>query len=303
MSSPPPSSFDGKDAYSLLGIANGLEATEAEIKKSYRKLALKWHPDKNKDKDPKLVAEKFDKLQKAYDLLTDAKAREALDNLLRVQLKRENRFRKENEKRLKLVKELETKERESSQAKRQEEEAATQLQRELERLREKMSRKQHADPNGNGVSTSSSQKHNSMHPQFDTAGERRRSLKASWTKSSQGKDYTVAQLKRLFEQFGPVQDVVVKDKATKATAIVVMKDSESVRKALGSVCGDLSNPLLVVPLSKDLDAGGIVKAEEPPPRRNQTQKNTSHLSASFENDVLAKLRAAAKRKREAQATE
>ena len=85
--------FDGKDAYALLGIENGLEATEGEIKKSYRKLALKWHPDKNKDKDPKLVAEKFDKLQKAYDLLTDAKAREALDNLLRVQLKRENRFR------------------------------------------------------------------------------------------------------------------------------------------------------------------------------------------------------------------
>jgi curved DNA-binding protein CbpA len=138
MSSPLPpsssSSFDGKDAYSLLGIGNGLEATEAEIKKSYRKLALKWHPDKNKDKDPKLVAEKFDRLQKAYELLTDAKARESLDNLLRVRLKRENRFRKENEKRLKLVKELETKERESSQAKRQEEEAATQLQRELERL-------------------------------------------------------------------------------------------------------------------------------------------------------------------------
>jgi DnaJ family protein C protein 17 len=171
-----------------------------------------------------------------------------------------------------------------------------------------MSRK-HADPNG--VSTSSSQKHNSRHmqPQFDTAGERRRSLKASWTKSNQGKDYTVAQLKRLFEQFGPVQDVVVKDKPTKGTAIVVMKDPESLPKALSSVCGDLSNPLLVTPLSKDAegvlltddDTGG--KGEEPPPGKNQNQKNTSHLSASFENDVLAKLRAAAKRKREAQPTE
>ena len=211
---------------------------------------------------------------------------------------------------MKLVKELETKERESSQAKRQEEEAASQLQRELERLREKMSRKHERVDEGAGAGAGDPEKGDAMRPQFDTAEERRRSLKASWTKGSQGqKDYTVKQLRDLFSVFGPVQDVVVKDKPTKGTAIVVMKRLESLPKALRSVCGDLSNPLLVVPLEKD---GVFTTYEEvknvnmsgpsPPPTKNQNQKNTSHLSASFEKDVLAKLRAAAKRKRDAQAT-
>eukprot|EP00213_Chloropicon_mariensis_P005642 CAMPEP_0197471830 /NCGR_PEP_ID=MMETSP1309-20131121/2848_1 /TAXON_ID=464262 /ORGANISM="Genus nov. species nov., Strain RCC998" /LENGTH=90 /DNA_ID=CAMNT_0043009857 /DNA_START=78 /DNA_END=347 /DNA_ORIENTATION=- len=83
-----------KDAYSVLGldIDQGLEATEQDIRKCYRKLALKWHPDKNKDKDAEYVAKEFDKVQKAYDILSDKKAREALDNYLQVQRKRELRL-------------------------------------------------------------------------------------------------------------------------------------------------------------------------------------------------------------------
>ena len=48
---------------------------------AYRKLALVKHPDKNPD-NPK-AADEFALLQRAYDLLTDAEARAALDGLLR----------------------------------------------------------------------------------------------------------------------------------------------------------------------------------------------------------------------------
>ena len=73
----------GKDAYAVLGIEDGLLATEADIRKTYRKLALKWHPDKYKGSDAERAAKEFDGIQKAYEVLTDDKAKEALLEKLR----------------------------------------------------------------------------------------------------------------------------------------------------------------------------------------------------------------------------
>ena len=307
-----------KDAYSVLGldIDQGLEATEQDIRKCYRKLALKWHPDKNKDKDAEYVAKEFDKVQKAYDILSDKKAREALDNYLQVQRKRELRLQRESAKRLKMVKELELKERESFENKSLEKDAAEQLKRELERLRERMKSRKESQSmastsgggGGGGGGASNRNATSSVSLDFGTDEEKERSLKASWGKRDG--DYSVVQLKELFGAFGKVQDVVVKDKVKKASAIVVMATKEGALNALGSVCGSIGNPLLVVPFdNKSSVAGGgnaNIKEEE---RRGGGEesnggtanaKNASHLSASFEKDVLAKMRAAAaaKRKRE-----
>ena len=60
--------------YDLLEIKKG--CSETEIKKSYRKLAMKYHPDKNKDKDS---SEKFKKISEAYSVLSDSKKRENYD--------------------------------------------------------------------------------------------------------------------------------------------------------------------------------------------------------------------------------
>ncbi len=64
-----------KDFYKTLGIDRNADA--AEIKKSYRKLAMKWHPDQNKD-DPKAEA-KFKEVSEAYDILKDEQKRAAYD--------------------------------------------------------------------------------------------------------------------------------------------------------------------------------------------------------------------------------
>jgi len=59
------------DPFEILGIDPS--ATEAEIKRAYRHLTIKFHPDKNKD-DP-LATAKFIKITKAYECLTDPKIR------------------------------------------------------------------------------------------------------------------------------------------------------------------------------------------------------------------------------------
>ena len=57
-----------KDYYKILGVQKG--ATEEEIKKAYRKQALKWHPDKNTDNREE--AEKmFKEINVAYDVNTN----------------------------------------------------------------------------------------------------------------------------------------------------------------------------------------------------------------------------------------
>jgi molecular chaperone DnaJ len=57
-----------QDYYEILGV--GKNATEAEIKKAYRKMAIKYHPDKNPDN--KEAEEKFKEAAEAYEILSNA---------------------------------------------------------------------------------------------------------------------------------------------------------------------------------------------------------------------------------------
>ena len=64
----------GKDYYKILGLPK--TATDDEIKKAYRKLALKFHPDKNKAAG---AEDKFKEVAEAYEVLSDKKKREVFD--------------------------------------------------------------------------------------------------------------------------------------------------------------------------------------------------------------------------------
>lgn len=64
----------GKDYYKILGVSK--TANEKQIKKAFRKLAIQFHPDKNKDPD---AEEKFREIAEAHDVLSDTTKRQKYD--------------------------------------------------------------------------------------------------------------------------------------------------------------------------------------------------------------------------------
>lgn len=65
---------DQKDYYQILGVSKS--ASSDEIKRAYRKLALEYHPDRNKSKDAEI---KFKEVNKAYEVLSDPQKKQTYD--------------------------------------------------------------------------------------------------------------------------------------------------------------------------------------------------------------------------------
>ncbi|NCT84643.1 MAG: molecular chaperone DnaJ [Comamonadaceae bacterium] len=66
-----------RDYYEVLGVAKN--ASEDDIKKAYRKLAMKYHPDRNQGEGAKKAEEQFKEAKEAYEMLSDGQKRAAYD--------------------------------------------------------------------------------------------------------------------------------------------------------------------------------------------------------------------------------
>ena len=66
-----------QDFYDVLGISKS--ASQAEIKKGYRKMAIKYHPDKNPD--DKSAEENFKKAAEAYEILSDENKKHVMTSM------------------------------------------------------------------------------------------------------------------------------------------------------------------------------------------------------------------------------
>jgi molecular chaperone DnaJ len=64
-----------RDYYEVLGVSR--TASDAELKKAFKKLAMKYHPDRNPD-DP-AANEKFKEAAEAYEILSDSEKKSAYD--------------------------------------------------------------------------------------------------------------------------------------------------------------------------------------------------------------------------------
>ncbi|KAG0554232.1 hypothetical protein M758_12G077800 [Ceratodon purpureus] len=124
------------DLYAVLRLDDaGPHVVHALIRKAYRKRALELHPDKRGD-DP-VAAVEFQKLQRAYDVLSDEKARASYDELQRVRKERVQKEKGQSEKRQKMMRDLAEKEKayeREQKVKSQEEDVQRRLKAEIARI-------------------------------------------------------------------------------------------------------------------------------------------------------------------------
>ncbi|KAI9180503.1 hypothetical protein LWI28_005456 [Acer negundo] len=280
--------------YEVLGLPSGVEGaklTEKEISKAYKLKALELHPDKRPD-DPN-AHDNFQKLKSSYEILKDEKARKLFDDLIKIKREKQQRQSQQDSKKRKMMSDLEERERAafapdpSVKARKEEERIAKQLKEEIERIRATMLAKKE--------SPASSAPQRETKQSWGGGGglDKDKVLKVSWEKV--GEDYTAERLREIFSEFGVVDDVVIKSSKKKGSALVVMATKDAVVAATGSVCGSLSNPLLVLPLQP------VLATEFPSAQRSAETDHISNLVGpgyqAYEDSILQKIQMAAKRQK------
>lgn len=247
------------DFYEILEVP--INAEEKEIKKSYRKKALKCHPDKNPDN--KSAAEEFDQLKKILEILLDPGARAAYDKVLKGRKAAAVRARAASAKTQKLRSELEERERRAQEQpriseeeklrrelKRLEEEGEKIIQEELERLNKEVEKELHkpaskstAEPEQNGYK-----------------------VKVKWLATDDWPGYTEQEIHQLFYKWGDINAMVMKQKSKKGTAMIDYKTKQGADMAVQFEKGQIGKPVEVSHVSEKPPKESASKSKEPEPK-------------------------------------
>ncbi|KAL4238120.1 DnaJ (Hsp40) [Mactra antiquata] len=304
-----------EDLYGILGVPE--TASEKEITKSYRKQALKCHPDKNPDNP--LAAEQFHKLTQALEVLTDAAAKAAYDKILKAKKAAELRQKQYDSKRKKFKDDLEARERAVGEQKEDSAAAAKRLQAEIERLRKEGNRilEETQEQLRKDLEEKLNKPTNDDDSDDDDDEATTAKIKAKWKiKKGEDKDegYTKDELQLLFSEFGEVLNIVVSIKKS-GTAIIEFSSPHAADRAVKTVTGKDSFPLTLSWLSgqppevKNEGNGCHGNTDIPQtettssipsysqPFSTSTFGSTSTDDKDFESIVLMKMRQAEERKR------
>lgn len=284
---------DVVDHYILLGLPSGEEGaqlSDKDITKAYKKKALELHPDKRPN-DRNAHADIL-RLNASYAILKDATARKLFDDVMRAKRETALRQSQQGSKRRKMVSDLEGREKAAFSP-----DPVTKAQMEEERITRKFNeevariRAQHANK---VASTTPRRMEDATVGGRENKGggggsglDKEKMLKVSWEKI--GKDYSAQRLKDLFQKFGEVKDVVIRSSKKKGSAIIEMASKDAAVAATGSVCGDLSNPLLVLPLdpAKTTAFSSPLKHAEPEGTMPSNLVGAGHQL--FEDSILKKM--------------
>lgn len=307
-----------EDLYALIGAES--TASVSEIKKAYRKTALKCHPDKNPD-NPR-AAELFQELSKALEILTDENARAAYDKVVAARKQAKERIKVYDAKRRKLKEDLEAREeayrrtldptydtktdeeRLKAEIERLQKEGSKQVEEEIAFVQKQIWEQLH------GLSKKSENK----------VGEFR--IKIRWKiqkDDSTNGGYNDDNLHKMFSKYGDVAALVVSS-AKKGRAMVEFGDKSAAETALLAEIGLAENPLALHALWDTQKSSSTAGNENYNIRRpmfptspNLANKPNASVSfssapdiftqqarmsdAEFESSVLANLRRAEERKR------
>ncbi|XP_001849725.2 dnaJ homolog subfamily C member 17 [Culex quinquefasciatus] len=284
--------FSEIDLYGLLGAE--ISATEAEIRKAYRKKALQCHPDKNPD-NPK-AAELFQELSKALEILLDASARSAYDKLLNAKKAAQLRTQQLDSKRQKLKNDLEERERRareagSGKAYKVNKTPEELFQEEFERLRKEGSKlieeEQELMRQQLREERDEMQKGGGGKPSWDSSQHR---IKIKW-KVEKGDEannggYSQEVLQKFLSKYGDINVLVMSPKKS-GSALVEFRTQEAAEMAVSYEQGRLDNPCKLE---------WIGEAPKGAKKAGSTSGSTI-TDRDYESLVLRQLRQAEERKR------
>ena len=210
------------DLYTFLNLEP--TATESDIRKTYLKLSLRWHPDKSKDPADR---EKFHYLKLAVDLLQSPPARVAYDNVRRAKAAKAQRTAKYDDERRQMQRDLENREREAKrrkfyvgQAASMEDKEERDLQLALDKLKEESERlvrerKKKLEDKVAGEEVVVD----------EVEGER--TIKVRFRK---GVDRTVEMVEEIFSQYGEIENIILGK-----SALVVFTTISAAKAAVAQV--------------------------------------------------------------------
>ena len=299
--------------------------SQMEIKKRFRRLALKLHPDKRPASERDVASVEFERARKAYETLSNPVEREKVDATVRARRRRRMELAKESERRSALRERLEEREKRGEENGREEEEnerKKRKLARELEVLREKYEKENTDEKETTRARTSSRQTTTTTTGGTTTGGttlDARRALKAAWRKPqnpAKEKDHDSPSLFRAFEKYNAV-DVIfreiadAKKRKKKGSAFVICETREDAiraSEAKDGIEGEGGRPQVFVTLAKSLaseDAEKKKLQEEDEKQKAQQQQQQQKVPPSktedFEKDVLARMRKIAEERKKEKA--